>query len=136
VIWSAHAAPVARDRRSCRRRRGAGVARGLAVRGHLVPRPHPEIWRDGAGERGRIVAAQALALLTSALFILLAVELAQTGLAAASKLALAIWLIGPLPMLLANHMFIKIDPRVTASHAVGWLVKLLLIATATAFFVR
>ena len=97
---------------------------------------HPEIWRDGAGERGRIVAAQALALLTSALFILLAVELAQTGLAAASKLALAIWLIGPLPMLLANHMFIKIDPRVTASHAVGWLVKLLLIATATAFFVR
>ena len=97
---------------------------------------HPEIWRDGAGERGRIVAAQALALLTSAVFILLAVELAQTGLAAASKLALAIWLIGPLPMLLANHMFIKIDPRVTASHAVGWLVKLLLIATATAFFVR
>jgi len=67
---------------------------------------------------------------------LLAVELARTGLAAASKLALAIWLIGPLPMLLANHMFIKIDPRVTASHAVGWLVKLLLIATATAFFVR
>jgi len=97
---------------------------------------HPEIWRDGAGERGRIVAAQALALLTSAVFILLAVELARTGLAAASKLALAIWLIGPLPMLLANHMFIKIDPRVTASHAVGWLVKLLLIATATAFFVR
>jgi hypothetical protein len=37
-------------------------------------------------------------------------------------------------MLLTNAMFIRIDNRVTASHAVGWLVKLLLIGAATAWF--
>ena len=45
-----------------------------------------------------------------------------------------IWLIGPLPLLLANALFIKIDPLVTASHAAGWLAKLLLCGAAVAFF--
>jgi hypothetical protein len=44
-----------------------------------------------------------------------------------------IWLIGPLPLLLANHLFIRLDARVTASHAAGWLIKLLLIAAAAAW---
>jgi len=91
---------------------------------------YPEVWRTGAGEAKRIIAAQALALLTSAAFVALAVCVGRTSLAGAAKLALAIWLIGPLPMFLVNHMFIKIDPRVTASHAIGWLAKLLLIAAA------
>jgi hypothetical protein len=33
-----------------------------------------------------------------------------------------------------NAMFIKIDNLVTASHALGWLAKLLLIAAAAAYF--
>ena len=45
-----------------------------------------------------------------------------------------IWLIAPLPLLAANAMFIKVDHLVTASHAAGWLAKLLLIAAVTAWF--
>src|SRR5688572_8733998 len=94
---------------------------------------HPEIWRPRVGERGRIVAAQALSLLTAAAFVALAAKLHQTDLRGALKLAAMIWLIAPLPLLLANAMFIKIDPLVTASHAAGWLAKLLLIAGVTAW---
>jgi intracellular septation protein A len=94
---------------------------------------HPEVWRPGTGERGRIILAQALALVTAAAFVALAWKLHQTDYRGALKLAAMIWLIGPLPLLLANSLFIKIDPLVTASHAAGWLVKLLLIAAATAW---
>ena len=94
---------------------------------------HPETWRGGA-EGKRIAAAQALALITSAAFVLLANKLGQTDLRGALKLAAMIWLIGPLPLLAANAMFIRVDHLVTASHMAGWLAKLLLIATATAWF--
>ena len=94
---------------------------------------HPEVWRQGA-EGKRIAAAQALSLVTSAAFVLLASKLGQTDPRGALKLAAMIWLIGPLPLLVANAMFIKIDPLVTASHAAGWLFKLLLIGAATAWF--
>jgi hypothetical protein len=93
---------------------------------------HPEVWRGG-GERGRIIAAQALALLTAGAFVALASKLGKTHLEDAMKLAAMIWLIAPLPLLLANALFIKIDHWVTASHAAGWLVKLLLIAAVTAW---
>lgn len=94
----------------------------------------PETWRTG--EQGkRIAASQALTLITSAAFVALAWKVHQTDLRGALKLAAMVWLIGPLPMLLANAMFIRIDNRVTASHAVGWLVKLLAIGAATAWLV-
>ena len=95
---------------------------------------HPEVWREGAGgERYRIILAQALALVTSGAFVLLAWKLHQSDYKGTLKLAAMIWLIGPLPLLLANALFIKIDYLVTASHAAGWLVKLLLIPAATAW---
>ena len=97
-------------------------------------RLHPEVWRQG-NERGRIAAAQALVLVTAIAFVLLAWKTHQTDARGALKLAAMIWLIGPLPTLLANAMFIRIDRLVTVSHAVGWLAKLLLIAAATAWFV-
>jgi hypothetical protein len=94
---------------------------------------HPDTWRRG-GEGKRIAAAQALALIAAAGFVLLANKLNQTDLRGALKLAAMIWLIAPLPLLAANAMFIKVDHLVTASHAAGWLVKLLLIGAATAWF--
>ena len=93
---------------------------------------HPEVWRTGGSETLRIGAAQVLSLLTAVAFVALAVMLGQVDFAGALKLAAMVWLIAPLPMLVTNALFIKIDPLVTASHAAGWLAKLLLIAIATA----
>ena len=94
---------------------------------------HPETWRGGP-LGPRIAATLALALLTSAAFVLLADKRGQVDLRGNLKLAAMIWLIGPLPLLATNAMFIRIDPLVTASHAAGWLAKLLLIGAATAWF--
>ena len=79
---------------------------------------HREVWREG-GERGRIIGAQALAVLTSAAFVLLAMTAHQTNIRGAGMLAFLAWLIGPLPLLATNHLFIKIDAMVTASHTLG-----------------
>lgn len=94
----------------------------------------PEVWREG-NQRQRIIGAQALAFVTAAAFVALAWKLHQTDMRGALKLAAMVWLIGPLPLLFGNALFIKIDPMVTASHAAGWLAKLLLIAAATAWLV-
>jgi hypothetical protein len=94
---------------------------------------YPEVWRQGR-QRERIMLAQATAIVTAAGFVLLAGKLHQVDLVGALKLAAMIWLIGPLPLLLGNHLFIRLDPMVTLSHATGWLVKLLLIGAATAWF--
>jgi len=93
---------------------------------------HPEVWRSGTSETLKIDVSQALCLLTSFGFVLLAAMLGPLDLIRALKLAALIWLIVPLPLLVTNSMFIKIDPLVTASHAACWLAKLLLIALATA----
>jgi hypothetical protein len=96
---------------------------------------HPEVWRTGGSEIFRIGGAQILCLLTSVAFVTLATMLGQVDLPGTLKLAAMIWLIAPLPLLVTNALFIKIDTLVTASHAAGWLVKLLLIAVATAILV-
>lgn len=93
---------------------------------------HPEIWRTGTSETLRIGGAQILCLLTSTAFVALAEMLGAVDLIGALKLGAMIWLIAPLPLLIANSVFIKIDPLVTTTHAAGWLVKLLLIGVATA----
>jgi len=103
---------------------------------HARYQTYPEVWRTGVGETGRIILAQAFAVLTSAAFVLLAVLVGRTDPWGAAMLAAMIWLVGPLPLLITNHLFIKLDPLVTASHAAGWLVKLLLVAAATAIFLR
>ncbi len=93
----------------------------------------PEVRREGRGGRGRILLAQLFALVTAAGFVLLAAKLGQTDHRGALKLAAMIWLIGPLPLLLGNALFIKLDPFVTVSHAAGWLVKLLAIGIVAAW---
>jgi hypothetical protein len=92
---------------------------------------HPEVWREGRGENQRIILAQAFAVVTAVAFVLLARKLGQTDVRGGVKLGAMIWAIGPLPLLLGNHLFIKLDPRVTGSHAAGWLAKLLLIGGVT-----
>jgi hypothetical protein len=96
---------------------------------------HPEVWRTGGSETLQIGGAQVLCLLTSVAFVALARMLGQVNLPGALRLAAMVWLIAPLPLLVTNALFIKIDPLVTASHAAGGLVKLLLIAVATATLV-
>jgi hypothetical protein len=52
----------------------------------------------------------------------------------AAKLAVAVWLLGPLPLILTNAAFMKLHRVFVVSYAAGWLVKLILVAVAAGWF--
>lgn len=54
--------------------------------------------------------------------------------ASAVKLGVAIWLIGPLPLILTNAAFMKLHRVFVVSYATGWLVKLMIVAIAVGWF--
>jgi hypothetical protein len=97
---------------------------------------HPEIWRypGGQGETRAIIWASLLPFLTCSVVVFVCARLHLFSYSATLKLALAIWLIGPLPLTIANSLFMKLTPAIAAAHAVGWMVKLVLVGLAVALF--
>jgi hypothetical protein len=119
---------------------GAGIITSLTdwfFAGNWIHRrfSYPEIWRKGA--EGRAIALTSpLPFLTCGVFAIVAAQLGLHTLSGAVKLAVAIWLIGPLPLILTNAAFIKMHRVFVASYATGWLVKLLIVALAVGWFIR
>jgi hypothetical protein len=99
---------------------------------------YPEIWRhpQGQGEMKAIAWSVPLPFITCAVFSLLCARLNLHSYSATLKLALAIWLVGPLPLLITNALFIKLHPAITVSYSLGWLVKLVVAAVAVVLFLR
>jgi hypothetical protein len=99
---------------------------------------HPEIWRyrAGQGENKAILWSSLLPFLTCAVFILVCARLHLHSYSSTLKLAVAAWLIGPLPLMIVNALWIKLAPAIAASHALGWLVKLGIAALAVTLILR
>jgi hypothetical protein len=93
---------------------------------------HPEIWRlpGGVGESKAIAWASALPFLTCTAFVVLCNQLHLRAAPDTFKMAFAIWLMCPLPLIVTNALFMKLQPMIAAAHALGWLVKLSLGALA------
>jgi hypothetical protein len=96
---------------------------------------YPEIWRQGV-ESKAIALTSPLPFLTCFVFACVAARLQVTSLSGALKLGVAIWLIGPLPLLLTNAAWMKLHRVFVTSYATGWLVKLLIVAAAVAWFLH
>ncbi|HEY2472455.1 MAG TPA: hypothetical protein VGI45_32015 [Terracidiphilus sp.] len=96
---------------------------------------YPEIWRPGAEARA-IALTSPLPFLTCAGFALIVTRLGVHSISSAIELAAAIWLIGPLPLILTNAAFMKLHRVFVASYALGWLVKLMIVALAVGWFLR
>lgn len=96
---------------------------------------YPEIWRTGAESRA-IALTSPLPFLTCGVFACLLAWLGFLSISGASKMAVAIWLIGPLPIILTNAAFIKMHRVFVISYATGWLVKLMIVALAVGLFLR
>jgi len=94
---------------------------------------YPEAWRRGSEERA-IALTSPLPFLTAAVFSYLAARLHLHALPTLLKLAVAVWMLGPLPLILTNASFLKLHRVFVASYAIGWLVKLEIIALAVASF--
>lgn len=96
---------------------------------------YPEIWRTGAESRA-IALTSPLPFLTCGVFAIVLARLGFHSVHVASKMALAIWLIGPLPLILTNAAFMKLHRVFVVSYAAGWLVKLIIVALAVAWFLH
>jgi hypothetical protein len=119
---------------------GAGIISSLTdwfFAGDWIHRrfTYPEIWRKGA--EGRAIALTSpLPFLTCGVFAFVAAWLGIHSVSGAVKLAVAVWMIGPLPLILTNAAFIKLHRVFVASYATGWLVKLLIVALTVGWFLR
>jgi len=93
-----------------------------------------QIWRD----RSILVAAASTALpfITCVGFALLAHKLEIFGLHNSLKLGFAIWVVGPLPLIISNALFLKMSRSFAALHAASWLVKLMIVAVVAGKYVH
>ncbi|MGA7928664.1 MAG: hypothetical protein WCA20_22045 [Candidatus Sulfotelmatobacter sp.] len=76
-----------------------------------------------------------LPFLTCGIFAYVIARLGIHSIAGATKLAVAVWLIGPLPLILTNAAFMKLHRVFVASYATGWLLKLVIVAVGTGWLV-
>ena len=119
---------------------GAGVVTSLTdwfFAGDWIHRryTYPEIWRQG-GEGRAIALTSPLPFLTCGVFACVIAWVGFHSLASAVKLAVAVWLIGPLPLILTNAAFMKLHRVFVASYAIGWLVKLTIVAIAVGWLLH
>jgi hypothetical protein len=96
---------------------------------------YAEIWRQGVEARAITLTAP-LPFLTCGIFAFVVGRLGFHSAASALKFAMAVWLIGPLPLILTDAAFIKLHRVFVASYAMGWLVKLTIVALAASWFLR
>ena len=96
---------------------------------------YPEIWRQGA-ETKAIALTSPLPFLTCAVFAYVAARLGIQSVSGALKLASAVWVIGPLPLILSNAGFMKLHRVFVAAYATGWLIKLSIAAIAVGWFLH
>jgi hypothetical protein len=94
---------------------------------------YPEVWRQGV-EAKAIALTSPLPFLTCGVFAYVAALLGLHSVSSAVKLAVAMWLIGPLPLILTNAAFMKLHRVFVVSYAIGWLIKLLIVAVAVGWF--
>jgi hypothetical protein len=88
---------------------------------HRFYKAAPEIWRPAEGA-GRIVLSQVIGTMASAAVILLCLLVPGRPLLVAA----AVWCAGPLPVILQNLQWIRMEPAVGVGHAAGWLARLLI----------
>lgn len=96
---------------------------------------YPEIWRQGQESRA-IALTSSLPFVTCGVFAFVAARLGLHSVPSALKLAVAVWVIGPLPLILTNAAFMKLHRVFVASYAVGWFIKLTIVALAVGWFLR
>ena len=96
----------------------------------------PGVWKkysDKKDEMKSVTIAMIFQSLTSLIFILVSSYLGLTSLHSAVGFAVAIWLMVPMPLLLANSVFIPMDKMIVLAHGLGWLARLMITALCVAW---
>lgn len=92
---------------------------------------HPEVWKKREkGEGAQIAMSSVVGLIATTAFLVLCIGLRVDTNSAALKLAAAVWLVGSVPVIANEHIFMKLHPALFVTHTLGWLVRFLLAAAA------
>jgi hypothetical protein len=86
----------------------------------------PETWRGTPGrpEATSIIASSVIGLVSCAAFIYLCYWTGALSVRHASlRMAVLAWLVAPLPLILTNALWIKMNPFLALSHSLGWLAR-------------
>ena len=97
---------------------------------------HPEIWRQPANDPHqvrRVGGCLVLNGVTTAAVFCLCHRLHLSHFGQTLRLASAICLVAPLPLIAANTLWMKLHPLVAVSQSLCWLGKLALAALAAAW---
>jgi len=85
---------------------------------------YPDVWWPAEnGNRRKIIISSMLGYVASAAIVALAAIANMHGVGNALCLAIVAWIAGPLVVIVTNGFWIRIDPRITLAHCLGWLAR-------------
>jgi hypothetical protein len=98
----------------------------------------PEIWRQHPQLSGtrRIVYSQILGVVSCIAFVWLCLALGALTVPSALLAAVLVWLAGVVVVLGQMVMWVKLHPLVGLSHALGWLMRLVITALLVAWLLH
>ena len=89
---------------------------------------NPEVWRVGVGEGTKILYSEIGGVLACLGFAVLAAALRLSTMRSLLTAAILVWAAATVPVIIDYGIWVKIDPLVLSSQAIGWLVRLLITA--------
>ncbi len=103
---------------------------------HDAYNTHPEIWRPGirdGTERRAVIWSTIIGYVMSGAIVALCALAHAQGIVAGLEIAVLAWAAGPLTILVINGFFIKLDPKITFAHCLGWLARMVLAGGAAGY---
>jgi hypothetical protein len=101
----------------------------MGVLFHDAYNRHPEIWRPGirdGADRGAIIWSAVLGYVITAAVVALCAIARVRGVVEGLEVGGLIWIAGPAVVLVINGMFVKLDPKITFAHCLGYGARLLI----------
>jgi hypothetical protein len=105
----------------------------MGILWHDAYNKYPEVWWPGIREgkdRMGIIVASVLGYVMTAGVVLLCVMANVRTIIGGLEVAFLAWLAGPLVPIVVNGFFIKLDPKITFAHTIGYLARLILAGAA------
>jgi hypothetical protein len=105
---------------------------------HVKYMEYPETWRGNAGEAqsSKILWSNVYGALSCAAFIWVALRLALVQPQHTLKLALAVWVIGVVPVIGTYLVWVKMHPLNAVAHMLSWLARFIVCALCVSFIYR
>jgi hypothetical protein len=105
----------------------------MGVLFHAAYRTYPEVWWERGGNNTKaIIWSSVIGYLMSAGVVGLCVLANANSIPRGLEVAVLAWA-APFVVVVVNGLFIKIDPKVTFAHCIGWFARMALAGIAAGY---